>query len=101
MTIMTMMMMMMMTQDGHLTLVVCPKFKFSCDKQWLFKNRPSNTTSIDQIREHFPRKSDDIFTARRNARIASAALATAIPSVCFVCLSVCHSTPVLRQNDVT
>ena len=39
------------------------------------------------------------FTARRNARIASAALATAIPYVCLsVCLSVCH-TPVLCQND--
>jgi len=38
-----------------------------------------------------------LFTARRNARIASAVLATAIPSVC---LSVCH-TPVLYQNDGT
>jgi len=37
------------------------------------------------------------FTARRNARIASAVLATAIPSVCP---SVCH-TPVLCQNDCT
>jgi len=36
-----------------------------------------------------------VFTARRNARIASAVLATAIPSVC---LSVCH-TPVLCKND--
>ena len=36
-----------------------------------------------------------IFTARRNARIASAVLAMAIPSVR---LSVCH-TPVLCQND--
>ena len=36
---------------------------------------------------------DVIFTARRNARIASAILATAIPSVCHlsVCLSVCPS----------
>ena len=42
-----------------------------------------------------------IFTARRNARIASAVLATTIPSVClFVCLSVRH-TPVLCQNDGT
>ena len=42
-----------------------------------------------------------IFTARRNARIASAVLATAIPSVCpSVCLSVRH-TPVLCQNDGT
>jgi len=46
-----------------------------------------------------------IFTARRNARIASAVLATAIPSVCLsvrpsVCPSVCH-TPVLCQNDGT
>jgi len=47
-----------------------------------------------------------IFTARRNARIASAVLATTIPSVCLsVCLSsvrlsVCH-TPVLCQNDGT
>ena len=32
---------------------------------------------------------NDIFTARHNARIASAVLATAIPSVCLsVCLSV-------------
>jgi len=36
-----------------------------------------------------------IFTVCRNARIASAVLATAIPSIC---LSVCH-TPVLCQND--
>ena len=36
-----------------------------------------------------------IFTARRNARIASAVLAMANPSVR---LSVCH-TPVLCQND--
>jgi len=36
-----------------------------------------------------------ILTARRHARIASAVLATAIPSVCP---SVCH-TPVLCQND--
>jgi len=36
-----------------------------------------------------------IFTARRNARIASAVLATAIPSVC---LSLRHA-PVLCQND--
>ena len=46
---------------------------------------------------------DAIFTACRNNRIASAVLATAIPSVCLsVCpsvrLSVCH-TPVLCQND--
>jgi len=38
-----------------------------------------------------------IFTARRNARIAIAVLATAIPSVC---LSVRH-TPVLCQDDGT
>jgi len=38
-----------------------------------------------------------VITARRNARIASAVLATAIPSVCP---SVCH-TPVLCQNDCT
>ena len=38
-----------------------------------------------------------IFTARRNARIASAVLAIAIPSVCP---SVCHM-PVLCQNDGT
>ena len=38
-----------------------------------------------------------LFTARRNARIASAVLATAIPSVC---LSVRH-TPLLCQNDGT
>jgi len=37
------------------------------------------------------------FTARRNARIANAVLATAIPSVRP---SVCH-TPVLCQNDGT
>ena len=47
-----------------------------------------------QLRYNF---AADIFTARRNARIASAVLATAIPSVC---LSVRH-TPVLRQNDGT
>ena len=42
-----------------------------------------------------------VFTARRNARISSAVLATAIPSVCLsVCPSVCH-TPVLCQNDGT
>jgi len=42
-----------------------------------------------------------IFTARRNARIASAVLAIAIPSVCpYVCPSVCD-TPVLCQNDGT
>jgi len=43
------------------------------------------------------------FYSVRNARIASAVLATAIPSVCLsvrpsVRLSVCH-TPVLCQND--
>ena len=38
-----------------------------------------------------------LFTARRNARIASAVLAIAIPSVCP---SVRH-TPVLCQNDGT
>jgi len=50
-----------------------------------------------------------IFTARRKARIASAVLALATPSVCLsvclsvrmsVCPSVCH-TPVLCQNDGT
>ena len=42
-----------------------------------------------------------IFTVRRNARIASAVVATAIPSLCpSVRLSVCH-TPVLCQNDGT
>ena len=45
------------------------------------------------------------FTARRNARIASAVLAIAIPSACLsvrlsVRPSVCH-TPVLCQNDGT
>ena len=49
------------------------------------------------------------FYSARNARIASAVLATAIPSVrlsvrpsvcLFACLSVCH-TPVLCQNDGT
>ena len=39
-------------------------------------------------------KNVEFFTERRSARIASAVLATAIPSVC---LSVCH-TPVLYQN---
>jgi len=38
-----------------------------------------------------------IFTARRNARTASAVLAMALPSVC---LSVCHR-PILCQNDGT
>jgi len=42
-----------------------------------------------------------LFTARRNARIASAVLAIAIPSVRLsVCPSVRH-TPVLCQNDGT
>jgi len=42
-----------------------------------------------------------IITARRNDRVASAVLATAIPSVRpSVRLSVCH-TPVLCQNDCT
>ena len=42
-----------------------------------------------------------IFTVRRNARIASAVVVTAIPSLCpSVRLSVCH-TPVLCQNDGT
>jgi len=49
------------------------------------------------------------FYSARNARITSAVLATAIPSVCLsvrpsvrlsVCLSVRH-TPVLCQNDGT
>jgi len=40
---------------------------------------------------------DMVFYSARNARIASAVLATAIPSVCP---SVCH-TPVLCQNDGT
>jgi len=41
----------------------------------------------------------DFFTARRNARIASGVLATAIP---FVSPSVRHThTPVLCQNDGT
>ena len=49
-----------------------------------------------------------LFTARRNARIASAVQATAIPSVCLsvrpsVRLSVthCDRQTVLRQNDGT
>jgi len=46
-----------------------------------------------------------VYYSARNARIASAVLATAIPSVCpSICLSVrpsvCH-TPVLCQNDGT
>jgi len=49
------------------------------------------------------------FYSARNAHIASAVLATAIPSVCLsvrpsLCLSVCLSvrhTPVLCQNDGT
>jgi len=52
-----------------------------------------------------PAFSGAVFTARRNARIASAVLAIAIPSVRpSVCLSVCLSvrhTPVLCQNDGT
>jgi len=45
-----------------------------------------------------------VFTARRNARIARAVLATAIPSVCTsvrpsVCLS--HAGRLLCQNDYT
>jgi len=52
-----------------------------------------------------PSQSLLIFTARRNAHIASTVLATAIPSVCLsvrpsVRPSVCH-TPVLCQNDGT
>jgi len=45
--------------------------------------------------------SKSTFYSARNARIASAVLGTAIPSVCpSVCLSVRH-TPVLCQNDGT
>ena len=44
-----------------------------------------------------PRSCCAVVTARRNARIASAVLAMAFPSVCP---SVCH-TPVLCQNDDT
>jgi len=55
--------------------------------------------------ELLPAFSGAVFTARRNARIASAVLAIAIPSVSpsvrlSVCLSVRH-TPVLCQNDGT
>jgi len=54
-------------------------------------------------------KTEMHFYSARNARIASAVLATAIPSVCpsvrpSVCLSVClfvRHTPVLFQNDGT
>jgi len=43
----------------------------------------------------------DVITARRNARIASAVLATAIPSICpSVRPSVCHKR-VLCQNNCT
>jgi len=60
--------------------------------------------TISSLVEH-PYKPQIIFTARRNARIASAVLATEIPSVCLsVCPSVCPSvrhTPVLCQNDGT
>ena len=46
-------------------------------------------------------KPDFSFYSARNARIASAVLATAVPSVRLsVCLSVRH-TPVLCQNDGT
>jgi len=46
-------------------------------------------------------QSINLFTARRNARIASVVLATAIPSVRpSVRLSIRH-TPVLCQNDGT
>jgi len=43
----------------------------------------------DIIVKQLPRSQNPLFTARRNARIASAVLATAIPSACLsVCLSV-------------
>ena len=52
-------------------------------------------TSVTECRK----RHNKIFTACRHARIASAVLATAIPSVCpSVCLSVCH-TLVLCQNN--
>ena len=48
-----------------------------------------------------PQLSFYVFTARRSARIASAVLAMAFPSVClFICLSV-SQMPVLCQNDCT
>ena len=47
------------------------------------------------------RNCSHFITARHNAHIASAVLATAILSVCLsVHPSVCHA-PVLRQNDCT
>jgi len=42
-----------------------------------------------------------VFTARRNARIASAVLAIAIPSVCLSVRPSVRHTPVLCQNDGT
>jgi len=56
----------------------------------------NNTDTVDKR----PRSGSTFYSAR-NARIASAVLATAIPSVCpSVRLSVYH-TPVLCQNDGT
>jgi len=42
-----------------------------------------------------------LFTARRNARITSAVLATATPSVCLSFRPSVRHTPVLCQNDGT
>jgi len=41
------------------------------------------------------------FYSARNARIASAVLATAIPSVCLSVIPSVRHTPVLCQNDGT
>ena len=44
---------------------------------------------------------EDVFTVRRNARIASAVLAIAIPSVCPSVRLLVRHTPALFQNDGT
>jgi len=53
-----------------------------------------NIVTLDVIKYHLHYHPHH-FTPHRNARIATAVLATAIPSVC---LSVCQYTPVLCQN---
>ena len=80
------------------------KYKLIRDSQHGFRKGRSCVTNLLLFLDRILRCVDEgfcvdivFFTARRNARIASAVLATAIPSVCP---SVCH-TPVLCQNNST
>ena len=71
-----------------------------CRKVWWYLNRQQNFTVQVKCSTWLERRRMHFYSAR-NARIASAVWATAIPSVCLsVCPSVCH-TPVLCQNDGT